>query len=77
MSSKFVLDIGVGAYLMMHGFKAVGRRGKNIHFEAADPSASKDFDRLYIEYLSSPYHQFDHYLMALKKIGEYMPRTRG
>lgn len=69
---KSVPDIGIGAYVMMHGFKVVGRKGKNIYFSFAK-SEQEEFDRLRTEYLSSPYHHFDHCLMSLKKYQDYMP----
>lgn len=74
-ATRFVPDIGIGAYEMMHGFKVLGRKGRNVYFAADDDAASKEFDRLHNEFLSSPYHQFDHFIMALKKLGDYMPDT--
>jgi len=66
---KSVSDLGIGAYLMMHGYKVVGRRGKNVFFELADKDV-EDFERLTMDYLQSPFHQFDHYIMILKKVYE-------
>jgi len=31
--SKKVSDLGAGAYLLMHGYKVIGRQGKAILFE--------------------------------------------
>lgn len=67
-----VPDIGIGAYVMMHGFNVVGRKGKNIYFSVPD-GEQDEFERLRVEYLSSPYHHFDHCIMALKKFGDYLP----
>lgn len=69
---KSVNDIGIAAYIMMHGYKVIGRRNKTIFFEVKQSEIS-EFDRLAFEYLSSPFHSFDNNLMALKKIGEYDP----
>lgn len=66
---KSVSDLGIGAYLMMHGYKTGGRRGKNVFFEIADKD-NEEFDRLTMDYLQSPFHQFDHYIMILKKVYE-------
>lgn len=69
---KCVTDLGAAAYVMMHKYKVVGKKGKSVYFEvAADETA--DFDDLQMEYLSSEFHRFDSCLMSLKKIGEYMP----
>ena len=72
---KTVNDLGVAAYLMMHGHKVVGRKSKNVFFEVADKDI-EEFEKLSFEYLSSTYHQFDACIMSLKKIGEYDPNTR-
>ena len=65
-------DLGAGAYLMMHGYKVIGRKGKAIVFEVED-SGIKEFEDRKMEYLRSEFHRFDACLMSLKKIGEYMP----
>lgn len=67
-----VSDLGAGAYLMMHGYKVVGRQGKDIIFEV-EQSGIREFEERKIEYLSSEFHRFDSCLMSLKKIGEYLP----
>ncbi len=71
-AGRAVLDLGIGAYVMLHGYKVAGRRAKNIYFEVKDEEM-KEFNKLQVEYLGGPFHQFDSYLMALKKVGEYMP----
>lgn len=67
-----ISDLGAGAYLLMHGYKVVGRRGKAIIFEI-EKSGANEFDERTMEYLSSEFHRFDACLMSLKKIGECMP----
>jgi regulator of sigma D len=70
-SCRFVTDLGAAAYILMHKFKVVGRKGKAIYFEVDEESADK-FDELALEYLWSDFHKFDSCLMSLKKIGEYI-----
>lgn len=68
---RFVTDLGAAAYLLMHKYKVVGKRGKSIYFEV-DNTASDRFDETALEYISSDFHRFDSCLMSLKKIGEYI-----
>ena len=72
---KEVSDLGAGAYLMMHGYKVIGRKGKSIVFEVEEDGV-RVFEERTMEYLSSDFHRFDSCLMSLKKIGEYMPDKR-
>jgi len=67
-----ISDLGAGAYLMMHGYKVIGRKGKAIIFEVEE-DGTRLFEQRTMEYLSSDFHRFDSCLMSLKKIGEYMP----
>lgn len=77
---KVVSDLGVAAYLMMlecdkersMGFKMVGKKGKNVYFSHPE-GCGQDFDRRSYQYLPSQFQSYDSNLMALKKIGEYMP----
>jgi hypothetical protein len=55
---KSVNDLGIAAYLMMHGYKVVGRRNRTVYFEIME-SETQGFEELSFEYLTSPYHQFD------------------
>lgn len=74
MIHKQVLDLGAAAYLMMHQYRVIGKKGKAIIFEL-DYKEEKEFDELTMEYLSSEFHRFDSCLMSLKKIGEYSPKN--
>lgn len=65
-----VSDLGAGAYLLMHGYKVVGRDGKAIVFEV-EREGSDEFERRTLEYLSSEFHRFDSCLMSLKKMLPY------
>lgn len=68
-----VSDLGAGAYLLMHGYRVVGRKGKDFIFEISE-SEHNEFEQRKLEYLSSEFHRFDSYIMSLKKIGEYLPK---
>lgn len=70
---KTVSDLGAGAYLLMHGYKVIGRRGKDFLFEISDVE-EVEFEQRKLEYLSSEFHRFDSYIMSLKKISEYSPK---
>lgn len=79
--NKVVSDLGVAAYLLMHeyrsksiGVKVIGKRGKYVYFEHPE-GRGEDFERLSYQYLPSQFQSYDSNLMALKKIGEYMPRN--
>ena len=67
----FVTDLGVAAYIMMHKYKVVGRKGKAIYFEISKDEVS-EFKKLQMDYLNSEFHRFDSSLMSLKKMGEFM-----
>jgi len=78
-TTKIVSDLGVAAYLLMHeykpnslGVRVIGKRGKYVYFSHPE-GKSRDFDSLSYQYLPSPFQSYDSNLMALKKIGEYMP----
>jgi hypothetical protein len=66
---KKVFDLGAAAYLLMHGYKVVGRQNKAVVFEI-EQSANKEFDSRKMEYLSSEFHRFDSCLMSLKKMND-------
>lgn len=68
---KFVTDLGVAAYIMMHKYKVVGKKDKAIYFEVPSEEEN-EFEQLTMDYLASEYHHFDSCLMSLKKIGEYI-----
>jgi hypothetical protein len=70
---KTVSDLGAGAYLLMHGYRVIGRRGKDFIFEISE-TEEVEFEQRKLEYLSSEFHRFDSYIMSLKKISEYSPK---
>jgi hypothetical protein len=68
--TRSVSDLGAGAYLLMHGYKVVGRQGKDIMFEIT-PNEIEEFETLQLEYLRSEFHRFDACIMSLKKIQDH------
>ena len=81
-SSKSVSDLGVAAYLLMHGYEVTGKKGRTVFFslraetEEALTEEIIKFEKLTMEYLSSQYHRFDACLMSLKKIPDHTQHKR-
>ena len=80
-TQKVVNDLGIAAYLLMHeyrpvsiGVKVIGKKGKFVYFEHPE-GRGEDFKKLSYQYLPSQFKSYDSNLMALKEIGEYMPKT--
>jgi hypothetical protein len=74
-NTRFATDLGVAAYILMHKYKVLGKRGKSIYFEVENEEVNSKFQGLALEYLSSDFHRFDSCLMSLKKIGEYISES--
>lgn len=73
---KFVNDLGVAAYLLMHGYAVIGKKGRSIYFECQSEDESKAFDRLVLEYQPpNEFYTFDSCLMFLKKINDCEPES--
>lgn len=71
---KFVNDLGVAAYALMHGYAVIGKKGRSIYFEVQDEEDGKNFDKLVLEYQPpNEFYTFDSCLMFLKKINECVP----
>lgn len=70
-NARHVTDLGAAAYILMHKYRLLGRKGKNIFFEVEIDNNDK-FDELSLDYISSEFHRFDSCLMSLKKINEYI-----
>ncbi len=73
---KFVNDLGIAAYLLMHGYAVIGKKGRSIYFECENESSAEDFDNLLLEY--QPPNEFcilDSCLMYLKKINDQDPKV--
>ncbi len=71
-SNKFVTDLGAAAFLLMHKFKLIGKKGRAFYFECDSKQDDSQFDELNLQYASSVFHDFDSKLMSLKKIGEFI-----
>jgi hypothetical protein len=70
-SHRFVLDLGIAAYLLMHGYKVVGKKAKAIYFECNNEQEALEFNKYILEYQPpNEFYLFDSCLMYLKKIGE-------
>lgn len=66
--TKVVGDLGAAAYLLMHGYRVIGRQGREFIFEVSDQAEAVEFEQRKLEYLSSEFHRFDSYIMSLKKL---------
>lgn len=73
---KVVSELGEAAFIKMKGFKCVGRKGRNFYFDVFKEDEGK-FDDLNLEYINSPYHDFDACIMSLKKVAERMAKPSG
>ena len=69
-----VEDLGQAAYCKLKNYKCVGKKGKAYFFEVEQENA-QEFRLLSVEYINSPYHDFDAHLMSLKKISEIEMET--
>ena len=74
---KYVNDLGVAAYLLMHGYTVIGKRGRSIYFEVSSEQEAEEFEALVLEYQPpNEFYTFDSCLMFLKKINEYVPEQQ-
>lgn len=72
-NSRFVNDLGVAAYILMHKYKLLGRKSRYIYFEIENtPESILKFNDMIFEYLLSDFHKFDSCLMSIKKLNEYI-----
>ena len=67
-SNKFVTDLGAAAFLLMHKFKLLGKKGKSFYFDLNSIEEEQQLDEMNLQYASSSFHDFDSKLMSLKKI---------
>jgi hypothetical protein len=67
---KSVGDLGAAAYLLMHEYRPLGRRGRDIVFRLSEERTEDKFRRLTMDYLASEFHRFDSCIMSLKKIND-------
>lgn len=71
-SRYYVTDLGAAAYLLMHKFRILGRKGKSYFFEIFSNEENDQFQDLNLQYANSEFHNFDSKLMSLKKIGSFL-----
>jgi hypothetical protein len=64
--------LGAAAFLLMHKFKLLGKKGRSFYFDINGKEEEIQFDDLNLQYTSSVFHDFDSKLMSLKKIGEFV-----
>lgn len=67
-SNKFITDLGAAAFLLMHKFKLLGKKGRSFYFDIHTPEEENQFDETNLQYTASAFHDFDSKLMSLKKI---------
>lgn len=71
-SKYFVTDLGAAAYLLMHKFRILGKKGKSYFFDISSQEENNQFQELNLQYANSEFHNFDSKLMSLKKIGSFL-----
>jgi hypothetical protein len=64
--------LGAAAFLLMHKFKLIGKKGRAFYFDINSKEEETQFDELNLQYATSEFHDFDSKLMSLKKIGEFV-----
>jgi len=70
-STRYVTDLGAAAFLLMHKFKLVGKKGRAFYFEIHSKEEESQFDDTNLQYTASEFLDFDSKLMSLKKIGDF------
>lgn len=62
-----VKDLGMAAFLKMRGYELHDRRGREFDFNIKE-SEQEEFRKCQIEYVNSPFSDFDSEIMNLKKL---------
>ena len=70
---KDIEDLGAGAYLLMLGYKVIGKKDKSTFVFLVPIKDEENFENDQMEYLNSDFHRFDACLMSLKKIHNITP----
>mgnify|MGYP000848996624 CR=1 FL=1 len=74
VAHQYVDDLGIAAYLLMHGFAVIGKKGKSIYFECQSKEEVKQFEEMILEYQPpNEFYTFDSCLMYLKKLRDSIP----
>lgn len=71
---KEIEDLGAGAYLLMLGYKVIGKRDKSTFVFQVPVEDERNFEDDQMAYLNSDFHRFDACLMSLKKIHNFLSR---
>lgn len=72
---KEVSDLGICAYLMLHGFEIAVVTNDSFIFDVYETD-ELEFIKKEMEYLKSEFHKFDHNIMSLKKMRASKLRRR-
>lgn len=64
-------NLGLAAYLKMQGCKVTGRSGNMVFFECSTDEEREKINQHKIDYVNSPFAEFDGWLMTMKN----MPTT--
>lgn len=73
---RHVNDLGVAAYILMHGYNVIGKRDRSIYFECNNQDEVEEFNRLILDYQPpNDFYTFDSCLMFLKKIDIEIPEN--
>lgn len=71
-----ISNLGIAAYIRMHGHTVTGTKGKALHFEA---TSSEELEQIYALMLQfqppNPFCLFDGCLMYIKSIENFVPPT--
>lgn len=71
---KYVNDLGVAAYMLMHGYNVIGKKERSIYFELDSKEEADEFDSLILEYQPpNDFYTFDSCLMFIKKVNDTDP----
>jgi hypothetical protein len=71
---RSVDDLGEAAYIRMKNYRCVGRKARSFYFDISEEEI-ETFESLNLEYINSPYHDFDSCIMSLKKVVERLTST--
>jgi hypothetical protein len=69
---KEIEDLGAGAYLLMLGYKVVGKKDRSTFVFEVPKADECNFEDDQMAYLNSDFHRFDACLMSLKKIHNFV-----
>ena len=65
---KVVKDLGMAAYLKLHGFDLHRKEGRHFAFTIVEEQ-DDEFEKTKVDYINGPFHKFDSEIMGLKALG--------